>query len=48
MNADTNIASGSTAGDNPVPVIYWNNVLKYENASYPDSSGNYNFYRFAR
>ena len=42
MSTDTDIASNTGAGDNPTPVTYWNNVLKYESATYP-SATNYNF-----
>lgn len=35
-------SSTGTDGDNPITLISWNNILKYENTSYPDAS-NHNF-----
>ena len=35
-------SSTGTDGDNPLALVAWNNILKYENTSYPDAS-NHNF-----
>ncbi len=42
MSGTADIATNNTVGKNPIPVTYWNNVLKYETATYP-SATNYNF-----
>jgi hypothetical protein len=42
MKELADFANSTTAGDNPIPLVQWNNILKYENTSYPDAS-NYNF-----
>ena len=42
MGSEDDLDTGTDATDNPIPMYYWNNIQKYENSSYPDSS-NYNF-----
>ena len=42
MKELADFADSTTAGDNVIPLVQWNNILKYENTSYPDAS-NYNF-----
>lgn len=42
MKELVDFANSTTAGDNPIPLVQWNNILKYENTSYPNAA-NYNF-----
>jgi hypothetical protein len=43
LKAITNLTSGTTAGDAPTPVIFWNNIINYAKIPQVINSSNYNF-----
>lgn len=42
MSSEADLATGTADTDNPIPIYYWKNILKYETATYPDAT-NHNF-----